>query len=175
MTTADLNAQDPFAPGMPDGPPLHSALSTHLEQLPPTYGEPVLNPFGEREPVVYVLDAYGRSVPMLKSQLPTPQPTPSRDLTPQPLIDHKAQRLAAGGMLAAGAGWGVGEALNAAAGLGTGSLIAIAALATIWKVGPAMGRKTTNNITNTTTVNATNTSRWFGKSTTSTSTTTTHR
>lgn len=161
----------PFPPGSPDGPP--------LQPLPASWGEPVLDPFGQREPVVYVLDAYGRSVPMLKAHYqPQTDPTPPRDLEPRG-VDPKAQRLAAGGVLAAGAGWGVGEAVNAAAGLGTGSLIALAALVVAWKVGPAIGRKTVNHVTNTTTlnVNATNTSRWFGRSTTTstTHTTNTHR
>ena len=63
---------------------------------------------------------------------------------------------------------------NAAAGLGTGSLIALAALVVAWKVGPAIGRKTINNVTNTTTMNvtATNNARWFGRSTTTTTHTT---
>ncbi|MFI0156213.1 hypothetical protein [Streptomyces lydicus] len=160
-----------FAPGGYDGPPLP-------DPLPPSHGEPLLDPVtGEREPIKYV-PAGSQMIPMTAAQIadlvrlhqpPAPQTAPTTG------IDRTAQRLAAGGILAAGAGWGVGEALNAAAGLGTGGLIALAALATAWKIGPAMGRKTINNITNTTTVTSTNNSRWFGKSTTSTTTTNTHK
>ena len=155
----------PFPPGHPDGPP--------VQPLPASWGEPVLDPFGQREAVKWTTDAYGQPVLMKAADIPQTQPTPPRDLTPRG-IDPSAQRLAAGGVLAAGAGWGVGEAVNAAAGLGAGSLIALAALVVAWKVGPAIGRKTINNITNTTTMNvtATNHSRWFGRSTTTTTHTT---
>jgi hypothetical protein len=174
MTAADptrhLNA-DSFAPGGYDGPPIP-------DPLPATHGEPVLDPItGEREPIRYV-PAGNRMIPMTATQIADlvrlHQPTVPAAPT-GPAVDRTAQRLAAGGLLAAGTGWGVGEALNAAAGLGTGSLIALAALATAWKIGPAMGRKTINNITNTTTVTSTNNSRWFGRSTTSTTTTNTHK
>ncbi|MFJ6608216.1 hypothetical protein [Streptomyces lydicus] len=162
-----------FAPGGYDGPPI-----TIPDPLPPTHGEPVLDPVtGQREPIRYV-PAGNQMIPMTATQIadlvrlhqqPHVAPEPQRGM------DRTAQRLAAGGILAAGTGWGVGEALSAAAGLGTGSLIALAALATAWKIGPVMGRKTINNITNTTTVTSTNNSRWFGKSTTSTTTTNTHK
>ncbi|BCK74023.1 hypothetical protein Srufu_079760 (plasmid) [Streptomyces libani subsp. rufus] len=165
-------SSDSFAPGGYDGPPLP-------EPLPPTHGEPILDPVtGQREPIKYV-PAGNQMIPMTAAQIADlvrlHQPTTPPPALTGPAIDRTAQRLAAGGLLAAGAGWGVGEALNAAAGLGTGSLIALAALATAWKIGPAMGRKTTNNITNNTTVTSTNNSRWFGKSTTSTTTTNTHK
>lgn len=169
MTAADPTRSlsiDSFAPGGYDGPPLP-------DPLPAAHGEPVLDPITrEREPVVYVLDAYGRSVPMLKSQVPVPAPHTPRDLTPEPLIDRTAQRLVAGGACAVGAGYGASLAFNAAAGLGTG-LFAIAAAVVAFKL-PAMGKKITNNVTNHTTINATNSSKWFGKSTTST-TTNTHK
>ncbi|MEU9616930.1 hypothetical protein AB0D56_36220 [Streptomyces sp. NPDC048209] len=117
----------------------------------------------ERPRIVYVPDAYGQMVPMLHHQAPAPtQRTPPRDLTPQPLIDPRAQVLAAGGVFAAGAGWGIGQALSALAGIGTGALMWLAIAIVAAKMAPAVGRTTT--VTNTT---VTNTSRWFGKSSSS--------
>jgi hypothetical protein len=69
----------------------------------------------EREPVVWVPDAYGDLVPMPKSQAPAPvQPTPARDLRPQPLLDPTAQRLVAGGVGSGVALWGGGQFLAGA-------------------------------------------------------------
>ena len=87
----------------------------------------------ERGPVVWVPDAYGRMVPMPKHLAPPPVLAPEpRDLTPLPLLDPVAQRFVGagigGGALAAGVGYGVGEILNAAAGLGSGALFWVALL-----------------------------------------------
>ncbi|MEU8682996.1 hypothetical protein [Streptomyces sp. NPDC048611] len=173
MTAADQTRSltaDSFAPGGYDGPPLPTPL-------PPTHGEPVLDPItGEREPIRYV-PAGNQMIPMTATQIadlvrlhqqPHTTPEPPRG------VDRVAQRLVAGGACAVGVGYGTSLALNAAAGFSTGAAIALAAAVIACKAAPAMGRKTTNNITNTTTVNATNTSRWFGKSTTTT-TTNTHK
>lgn len=172
MTAADqtrhLNA-DSFAPGGYDGPPLP-------DPLPATHGEPLLDPItGEREPIRYV-PAGNQMVPMTATQIAdlvrlhqpqTPAPAPRRGM------DRTAQTLLASGPASACLGWAVGHVLEAGAAAGvTTSGLAIAAAAVVaWKL-PAMGRKTTNNITNHVhnkmTVNATNTARWFGKSTTTT-------
>ncbi len=60
----------------------------------------------------------------------TLHPQPIRDLSPQPLLDVTAQRLLGGGIgggaLAAGVGWGIGQAANGLAGLGSGALVWIA-------------------------------------------------
>lgn len=137
----------------------------------PIYRLPVQAPlagpvelYGEADPVVWVPDAYGQMVPMRRSAAPAAmQPMPPRDLTPQPLLDPRAQCIAAGGVFAAGAGWGVGQVVSAVAGLGTGALMWLAIAIVACKVAPAAMSRTT--IQNTTHV--TNTNRgFFGRSTT---------
>ncbi|MER5916439.1 hypothetical protein ABT124_40135 [Streptomyces sp. NPDC001982] len=91
-------------------------------------------------------------------------PTPPRDLTPQPLIDPLAQRIAATGVGAGAAGWGGGQLLmgasqliSALAGVGSAAF-AIALLLLAAKVsGAGQSRKT---------VNITNNNRWGGRSST---------
>lgn len=117
----------------------------------------------DRPAIVYIPNAYGEMVPMLRDLAPAPmERTPPRDLSPQPLIDPRAQVLAAGGVFAAGAGWGIGQALSALAGIGSGALMWLAIAIVAAKMAPAVGR--TSTVTNNTTI--TNTNRWFGKSTT---------
>ncbi|GAX52400.1 hypothetical protein [Streptomyces olivochromogenes] len=90
-----------------------------------------MDPYAERQPVVWVPDAYGRMVPMPKHLAPPPAvASEPRDLTPLPLLDPVAQRLMGagigGGALSAGAGYGISEVINAAAGFSGGALIWIA-------------------------------------------------
>ncbi|MBZ9637912.1 hypothetical protein [Streptomyces sp. PSKA30] len=92
----------------------------------------------ERGPVVWVPDAYGRMVPMPKHLAPPPMPMPEpRDLAPLPLLDPIAQRFLGaglgGGALSAGIGYGIGEVINAAAGLGTGTAMWIALAVLAWR------------------------------------------
>lgn len=47
----------------------------------------------------------GALLPIYEAQQPTPRTAP-RDLSPQPILDPLAQRIAAGGVLAAGIGFG---------------------------------------------------------------------
>jgi hypothetical protein len=87
----------------------------------------------EREPVVWVPDAYGRMVPMPKHLASAPMPRPEpRDLTPLPLLDPLAQRFVGagigGGALAAGVGYGVGQMLTAFAGIGSGAMLWLAVI-----------------------------------------------
>ncbi|MEU2294316.1 hypothetical protein ACFY9H_28690 [Streptomyces bacillaris] len=118
--------------------------------------------------VVYVPGPDGVMVAVLREHLPTTlavhQP---RDLTPQPLFDPRAQRIAAGGLLVGGAGWGTGQLLLGAgqlvsAATGLGSLVMWAAIAVVAsRITPAVlggGRPAT--VHNTTVHN-----RWFGRST----------
>ncbi|MFF3547061.1 hypothetical protein ACFYXD_35150 [Streptomyces platensis] len=171
--TRSLTA-DSFAPGGYDGPPLP-------DPLPPTHGEPVLDPItGQREPIRYV-PAGNQMIPMTAAQIAdlvrlhqptTPTPTPKRGM------DRTAQILLASTPASVAAGWATGHVLQIGSGAGitTGGIVAAAVAVIAWKL-PSMGRKTTNitnNIHNTTTVNATNNSKWFGRSTTST-TTNTHK
>ncbi|MEI7030905.1 hypothetical protein [Streptomyces pratensis] len=118
--------------------------------------------------VVYVPGPEGVMVAVLREHLPTaPGVYQPRDLTPQPLFDPRAQRIAAGGLLAGGAGWGAGQLLlgagqlvSAAAGLG--SLVMWAAIAVVAsRIAPTVlggGRPAT--VHHTTVHN-----RWFGRST----------
>ena len=89
--------------------------------------------YDDRDPVVWVPDAYGQMVPMRRSQAPHPvQATPARDLTPQPLLDPTAQRLLAGGIgvgaAGAGLGWGMGEFAAGVALMGTSGLALLVGL-----------------------------------------------
>ncbi|WP_031189831.1 MULTISPECIES: hypothetical protein [Streptomyces] len=80
--------------------------------------------YGEHDPVVYTVDAYGQPVAMRRSQVAPVQPTPPRDLSPQPVLDPLAQRLLGGGIgggaLAAGVGWGAAQIVDAATAAGAG-------------------------------------------------------
>ncbi|WP_125263122.1 hypothetical protein [Streptomyces alboflavus] len=108
-----------------------TALEVH-HPLPITSAEPYAAPLApmqpdiEREPVVWVPDAYGRMVPMPKHLAPPPVlATEPRDLSPLPLLDPVAQRLIGGGIgggvLCAGLGYGAGQAIGAAAGFTSGA------------------------------------------------------
>lgn len=122
-----------------------SALPEQYQRYAPTGPRPTYPAAVELredyDPVVYVPDAYGQLVPMRKSQAPTPMQAPApRDLTPQPLIDPLAQRMAAGGIGAgaagAGLGWGIGQAAaGIAAFSGTTALVAMLALLLIARAG----------------------------------------
>lgn len=133
----------------------------------PVYAPIPLGP--DHDPIVYVENAFGEFVPMRKSQVSgTVQPAPVRDLAPQQLIDPRAQVLAAGGIAAAGIGWGASELITAIAGIGTGMLIALAVAIVALRIAPAAlrsGGRGDTYVTNTTT-NVQNTNRWLGKSTT---------
>ncbi|MFC9132870.1 hypothetical protein ACFT4A_39370 [Streptomyces sp. NPDC057099] len=121
-------------------------LEPYREPTPDTAVQPFQPPaqgpvelYGERGPVVWIPDAYGRMVPMPKHLAPPPMPVPEpRDLTPLPLLDPVAQRFLGaglgGGALAAGAGYGVGEVVNAAAGFGSGAAMWIALAVLVWRL-----------------------------------------
>lgn len=102
--------------------------------------------YDETDPVVWVPSAYGEMVPMRKSQAPAPmQAAAPRDLTPQPVFDPLAQRMAGAGIGAgaagAGIGWGIGQA---AAGIASiGGTTAVIAMLALWFLARA-GRPTVN-------------------------------
>ncbi len=120
--------------------------------------------YGEADPIVHVPDPYdpNRSVAVRRSQLqPMARPEP-RDLTPQPLIDPLAQRMAGAGVGAgaagAGVGWGIGQA---AAGIATiGGTTAMVVMLALWLLARA-GRQSVE-------VRQTvhNHASWFGRNTT---------
>lgn len=81
--------------------------------------------YAEADPIVWVEDAYGQSVPMRRSQVPAVVRPAPRDLTPQPFIDPVAQRLlgagVGGGVLLWGGGTflaGAGQLVSALSGVG---------------------------------------------------------
>jgi len=154
-----------------------------MEQLPTTTAvqaprgwpteQPAVQLYREQSPpVVYVPGPDGRMVAVLREHLPTaPAVYQPRDLTPQPLFDARAQRLAAGGLLAGGAGFGggqlligAGQVVSALAGLG--SLVMWAAIAVVAsRIAPAVlgtGRGTVHHHHTTVTTS----SRWLGRTTT---------
>lgn len=103
--------------------------------------------YDEREPIVYVPDAYGQMVPMRRSQMPAyVPPAPPRDLTPQPLFDPQAQRLLAGGLgvgaAGAGLGFGAGQMFAGIAMMGTSGLAILLGL--LVAAGSLRGRPTVN-------------------------------
>lgn len=102
---------------------------------------------GDRDPVVYVPDAYGQMVPMRRSQIPAyAPPAAPRDLSPQPLIDPQAQRLLAGGIgvgaAGAGLGYGAGQMLAGVAMMGTSGLAILLGL--VLAAGSMRGRTVIN-------------------------------
>lgn len=121
-----------------------------------------VEPYVQPGPVVWVPDAYGRLVPMPKDLAPAPvQAAPPRDLTPLPLIGERAQVIAASGVFAAGAGWGVGQVLSGLAGISSGLVMWLAVAIVAARLGGGGGTSTVHNET---TVH--NHNRWWGKSTT---------
>ncbi|WP_405389175.1 hypothetical protein OG596_15395 [Streptomyces sp. NBC_01102] len=153
-------------------------LPTPAVQVPPGWptipAAPVtgaVSLYGEQPAIVYVPGPGGQMVAVLREHLPAaPAVYQPRDLTPQPLLDPRAQRLAAGGLLAGGVGFGggqlligLGTAVSALAGLG--SVVMWAAVAVVAsRLAPVVlgtGRSTVHHHTT-----VTNSARWFGRTTT---------
>ncbi|WP_326598076.1 hypothetical protein [Streptomyces sp. NBC_01803] len=126
-------------------------------EITPYQPMPLEIPVGERRIVGYT--RYGDCLmPVYEARTESALLPAPRDLTPQPLIDPRAQVLAGGGVCAAGIGYGAGQILNAFAGIGSGALMALALILLAAKM-PA--RHTGGD-----TYHVTNHNRWFGKSTT---------
>ncbi len=153
MTTLPERYQQPYA--TPAGQP------TPTRDLVVYQPEPI-EPYGERQPVVYVPSADNPHlmVAVPKQYVQPMQPSPARDLTPQPLIDPKAQRMIAGGFgigaAGAGVGYGMGQMLAGFALMGTSGLFLIAG---IILAGLMRGGRGDNHVHNTTNVHQ----KWFGK------------
>ncbi|MGW3304694.1 hypothetical protein [Streptomyces rubiginosohelvolus] len=120
----------------------------------------------QREVVVWVPDATGRMVPVSRSHadalIAAVPATIPRDLTPQPLVDSRAQVvLAAGigtGAAAAGVGYGLGQVLAPLAAVASsGGLWALAFLFVVGAAARRPASQTTTHVTNH--VDA----RWFGR------------
>ncbi|MDQ0792004.1 hypothetical protein [Streptomyces sp. B1I3] len=125
-------------------------------QPQPGYTRPAnVELYAERPPIAYVPDPYnpGTSI-AIDARLIQPATAPQpRDLTPQPLIDPRAQLVFAGGaaagMTGAGVGWGIGQAAAGIAAIGSSSaVIAIALLLLAAKLPNAARRGNTTNIHN---------------------------
>ncbi|MBC2903161.1 hypothetical protein [Streptomyces cupreus] len=117
----------------------------------------------DRDPVVYVPDAYGQMVPMRRSQLPAaPSRTEPRDLAPQPLLDPVAQRILSGGLgvgaAGAGLGWGAGQVFAGMALMGTSGLLLFLGLLLAAGVRGRGGMHVHQEVHNH--------ARWFGRNTT---------
>ncbi|GAA2913014.1 hypothetical protein [Streptomyces mexicanus] len=154
--------------------PLEPRPQTPAAPLPEPFQAPLTGPvelYAERrstEPVVYVPDAYGRMVPVLRSQadalIAAVPATAPRDLTPQPLIDSRAQQLLAAGVgtgaAAAGVGYGLGQILAPLAAItSSGLLWAVCLAAVIAGTGRRAVRGGDTYITH-------NHAKWWGKTTT---------
>ncbi|MFJ3037735.1 hypothetical protein [Streptomyces tendae] len=127
----------------------------------PVHGEVQLHE--ERDPIVWVPNAYGEMVPMRRSQAPVmPVATPPRDLTPQPVLDPLAQRMAAAGVGAgaagAGVGWGIGQAAAGVASIG--GTTAVVAMLALW----LLARASRPSVQVRQTVH--NHAKWWGRNTT---------
>ncbi|MFI9194226.1 hypothetical protein ACIG0A_33610 [Streptomyces californicus] len=131
---------------------LHAELAAHHQ--------------AQAETVVWVPDATGRMVPVPRSHadalIAAVPATLPRDLTPQPLIDSRAQVILAAGVgtgaAAAGIGYGLGQVIAPLAAVASsGGLWALALLAVI---GTAARRTPTTHTTHITNhINA----RWWGR------------
>ncbi|MFJ8195211.1 hypothetical protein ACIQ8D_36580 [Streptomyces sp. NPDC096094] len=159
----------PYNPAAPLPQPYEAPLQAPL-------GAPLSGPvelYGERassEPVVYVPDAYGRMVPVSRSQadalLAAVPATAPRDLSPQPLLDSRAQLVLAGGVgtgaAAAGVGWGLGQFLAPLAAVTSSGALWVLALLLLAGAGARRGGGDTFVTHNH------NHARWWGKATTTT-------
>ncbi|WP_326683048.1 hypothetical protein [Streptomyces sp. NBC_01237] len=121
--------------------------------------------------IVWVPDGYGRMVPVSRSQadamLAMVPATRPRDLSPQPLLDPRAQTVLAAGLgtgaAAAGVGYGLGQALA--------PVVAVASSGGLWAIAlvvvfAAAARRSPSHTTYTTHNHVS--ARWGGKATTST-------
>lgn len=118
-----------------------SALPEQYQRYAQPTGQRLVRPaeielYDDADPIVHVADPYdpSRSVAVRRSALQPVQPTPPRDLTPQPLFDPVAQRLLGGGVGGGVLLWGGGKFLVGASDFvsslsGVGALLFFLALA----------------------------------------------
>ncbi|MCC9310116.1 hypothetical protein LN042_24120 [Kitasatospora sp. RB6PN24] len=148
----------------------------------------------ERQAIVFVPGPGNAFIGVPRSELPPeylhPAPTPTLQPAPAPapLIDRRAQFIAATGIAFAGIGWGLSQAfdglghlLSSAAGLSTGALLGISAMVVAARLPLSQllrgitGRRADGDtyITNNSSVTNNNHPKWFGRTDTSTTTNTT--
>lgn len=104
----------------------YQQTATHPPAI--AYPTPPVEVYDQAQPAVWVPSAVDPNVmvPVAKQYVLPAQPAAPRDLTPQPLVDPRAQVIAASGVFAAGAGWGVGQVLTPLVAGGTGLFMWIA-------------------------------------------------
>lgn len=146
----------------PNATPAGQPTNPYPFVVQPAAGEVQL--YGERQAVVWVPSAENPnvSVAVPKQYVMPMQALPARDLTPQPLLDPLAQRMVGagvgGGALAAGFGYGVGQALSGLAGVTSGGLFWLAVIILALKM-PSAARRSGGN---TTITNVRVQQKWFG-------------
>lgn len=158
----------------PTGPAYPAPVADLVHYATPLQGQVELS--GERAQIVFVPHGGGYigvpkdSLPAgyLHTQvMPAAQP---RDLAPVPLLDPRAQMVAAtgvgAGVAGAGIGWGIGQAAAGIGALSGGSALAVilAGLLLAKLTGRSAG---STHIHNETHITNNTSNRWFGKSTTS--------
>lgn len=131
---------------------------------PPAVTPAEVELYAERPPIAWVVDPLdpSRSVAVDARLIHRPEPAAPRDLSPQPLLDPLAQRMAGAGIGAgaagAGIGWGVGQA---AAGIATvGGTTAVVVMLALWLLARA-GRPSVH-----VRQEVHNHAKWFGRNTT---------
>lgn len=165
---------EPTTAHTPTGPAYPAPAADLVRYATPLQGQVELS--GERPDIVFVPHG-GGYVGVPKDSLPAgylhtqfmPAAQP-RDLTPVPLLDPRAQMVAATGVGAgaagAGIGWGLGQAAPFIGALSCGTALAVilAGLLLTKLTGRSGGSTHVHNETH---MVVTNHNRWFGKSTTS--------
>lgn len=143
-----------------------SALPEQYQRYahPPVVQPAEVELYTERAPIAWVVDPCdpSRSVAIDARLIQRPEPAPPRDLSPQPLFDPLAQRLAGAGIGAgaagAGIGWGVGQAAAGIAAIG--GTTAVVVMLALWLLARA-GRPSVH-----VRQEVHNHARWFGRNTT---------
>lgn len=143
-----------------------SALPEQYQRYahPPVVQPSEVELYAERPPIAWVVNPLNpsESVAVDARLIQRPEPAPPRDLSPQPLIDPLAARMAGAGIGAgaagAGIGWGIGQA---AAGIATfGGTTAVVVMLALWLLARA-GRPSVH-----VRQEVHNHARWFGKTST---------
>lgn len=116
--------------------PYAEQAAGQLHQPTVVYQPQPVDQYEERPPIAWVADPYnpGRSVAVDARLIQPAQPSPARDLAPQPLLDPIAQRFVGAGVGGGVALWGGGQFLAGAGQLisglsGVGALLFFLALA----------------------------------------------
>ncbi|MCX4885879.1 hypothetical protein [Streptomyces sp. NBC_00847] len=121
-----------------------------------------IQPHYDRHPVVYIPSAENPNVMVAveRRYVEVMQPTPARDLTPQPLFDPGAQKILASGIgvgaAGAGIGYGAGQMFAGIALMGTSGFMILLGLIL---AGAVRGTRGNTHIHKTTNVHQ----KWFGK------------